>query len=92
MKCEMQLIEGEVIFRLRVATLTNNKTTSAEDLLEVLAYEQLAGSGECEVEIDNIVPVCVDGDISRDYCETFITNKEWETIIENSKTNNLKEE
>ena len=87
-KREMNLIEGEVLLRVRVSTLIkpedwNNEERIEERLLD-LAMDNIS-SCETEVEIDNDVPVEVSEETAKKYYYKLVDRQEWREIVKESK-------
>lgn len=85
----MVLVEGEVTYTLRVATLVDEETAQDEErvkeLLEALGDEQWSSCADTEVEYDNEVPVLMDKETAEEYVEENVGNDTWKKIVQRSK-------
>lgn len=86
---KMSLVEGEVTYTVRVATLVDKGMAQDEErvkaLLERVADEQWSNSSDSEVDYDNEVPVSVDDDVAMIYENRNVSKVTWKHITERSK-------
>ncbi|MPM67860.1 hypothetical protein SDC9_114785 [bioreactor metagenome] len=92
MNKKMVLIEGEVTFKIRVATLVNEEIAKDEErakaILEDLGYKDLDCFSECEVDYDNEVPVLLNEETCSKYFNDNLSRDTWKEIIQISKNLN----
>lgn len=83
---EMVLVEGEVTYKIKIATLVNKETANNEDkmkeLFEKLSYKDIDCFEECEVKYNNKVPVSINEELSKKYAEDNLGSSAWQEILE----------
>lgn len=86
---EMVLIEGEVIYKVKVKTLVDKNTAQDEakikELLEEIGDNDWDWFRESYVEYENKVPVFIDEEISEKYVNNSISLEQWAEVIERDK-------